>query len=153
MSLDVYLNAPKAMPGDPAGPRIFVRRNGSTEEITRAEWDELHPGREPVVFISDEVGDSCQVFSANITHNLGEMAKAAGLYEALWRPEEIGIEYARDLIAPLAVGLETLVDDPEQFRALNPPNGWGDYEGQVRFVVGYLSACVQDPDATVSVWR
>ncbi len=153
MSLDVYLNAPKALPGRPGGPRIFVRRNGSTEEISREEWDELYPGREPVVFISDEEGDTCEVFSANITHNLGEMAKAAGLYEALWRPEENGIEYARDLIVPLATGLDVLVNDPEQFRVLNPPNGWGDYEGLVRFVARYLSACVHDPDATVSVWR
>ena len=26
------------------------------------------------------------LYDANITHNLGEMAKKAGIYEALWRP-------------------------------------------------------------------
>lgn len=31
------------------GSGIFVRRNGATVEITREEWDELNPGREPVV--------------------------------------------------------------------------------------------------------
>lgn len=33
-----------------------------------------------------------EVFSANITHNLGEMADKAGIYKACWRPEEIGAE-------------------------------------------------------------
>ena len=29
------------------------------------------------------------LYSANITHNLGEMADKAGLYEALWRPHRL----------------------------------------------------------------
>lgn len=29
------------------------------------------------------------VFSQNVTHNLGKMADAAGIYYALWRPEEL----------------------------------------------------------------
>jgi hypothetical protein len=29
------------------------------------------------------------VFSQNITHNLGKMADAVGVYEACWRPEEL----------------------------------------------------------------
>lgn len=32
-----------------------------------------------------------EVFSANITHNLGAMAEAAGIYRHLWRPEEVGV--------------------------------------------------------------
>jgi hypothetical protein len=27
-----------------------------------------------------------EMYSANITHNLGDMASEAGIYEALWRP-------------------------------------------------------------------
>lgn len=30
-----------------------------------------------------------ELFSANITHNLSRMAAAAGIYECLWRPEEM----------------------------------------------------------------
>jgi hypothetical protein len=40
----------------------------------------------------------CEVYSDNITHNLGEMADAAGIYKALWRPEEIGITKAAELV-------------------------------------------------------
>jgi len=41
------------------------------------------------------------VYDANITHNLGEMADEAGVYKHLWRPEEIGLTKAAELIEPL----------------------------------------------------
>jgi hypothetical protein len=34
------------------------------------------------------------VFDLNITHNLGEMARQANLYQCLWRPEEVPITHA-----------------------------------------------------------
>jgi hypothetical protein len=93
------------------------------------------------------------VFSSNITHNLGEMAKAAGIYEALWRPEEIGITHAAQLIEPLRVGLALLKYDPKSFEKFNSPNGWGMYEHFVPMVEQYLEACKANPDAEVSVSR
>lgn len=94
-----------------------------------------------------------EVFSANITHNLGRMAREAGIYEALWRPDEIGITTAEQLIEPLTAGLALLKSDPPRFEAFNSPNGWGLYEHFVPFVEGYLEACKENPDAAVSVWR
>lgn len=94
-----------------------------------------------------------EVFSANITHNLGAMAREAGIYEALWRPEEIGVTKAEQLVEPLSAGLALLKADPPRFQAHNSPNGWGLYEHFVPFVEGYLEACKANPDAEVSVWR
>lgn len=94
-----------------------------------------------------------EVFQWNITHNLGAMAREAGIYEALWRPEEIGIEYAHQLMVPLAFGLETLRDKPEHFRKFAPENGWGTYGGLVEFVEKYLEACIENPDAEVHACR
>ena len=31
-----------------------------------------------------------ELFSSNITHNLGKMARAAGIYDALWHPNDKG---------------------------------------------------------------
>lgn len=149
MSLDVYLDMPEA-PFE-GGSGIYIRENGETREITRAEWDERFPDREPVVVPQGDSAES--VFHANITHNLNRMADEAGIYKALWRPEEIGITQARQLIEPLRAGLAALNTDPERFRALNPSNGWGDYDGLVRFVARYLAACEQYPDAAVYVSR
>lgn len=94
-----------------------------------------------------------ELWSANITHNLGPMAEAAGIYSELWRPEEIGIDKAAQLVLPLRAGLTRLVAEPSRYRAHNPPNGWGDYEGMVRFVRDYIEACGEHPDARVRVSR
>jgi hypothetical protein len=94
-----------------------------------------------------------QVFESNITHNLGAMACHADLYKALWRPEEMGIEYAHQLISPLHFGLKKLKEAPELFKVFNPENGWGTYEGLVKFVEKYLEACIANPDAEVRACR
>lgn len=93
------------------------------------------------------------VFSDNVTHNLTAMADAAGIYKALWRPEEIGATKARDVTPWLVAGLARLESRPEKFRALNPENGWGSYEGLVAFVRKYLNACLAYPDADIRVCR
>lgn len=93
------------------------------------------------------------VYDRNITHNLNRMAGEAGIYEALWRPEEIGITKAAQLIDPLTNGLALLRSDPARFKAFNPSNGCGSYEHLVEFVADYLKACEEYPDADVSVSR
>lgn len=151
MSLDVYLRTECAAPKE-HGSGIFVRDNGATKEITREEWDDRHPGHEPIIAKYWADGDD-EVYSRNITHNLGRMAGAAGIYEALWRPDEHGLTTAAQLVEPLTLGLMALRDDPEKFKALNPPNGWGSYEGLVAFVADYLAACERHPTAKVEVSR
>jgi hypothetical protein len=159
MSLDVYLTLDKSEIensyfNEKVGSGIFIREEGSTKEISREEWDRRYPGEEPVtVKYEEEDKDEMEVFAANITHNLNKMAEEAGIYKELWRPEEKGIEKASELIKPLSVGLDKLRSNPKRFKRLNPPNGWGDYEGLVDFVDKYMIACIKFPDAKVSVWR
>lgn len=94
-----------------------------------------------------------EIYSANITHNLGKMAEAAGIYMHLWRPEEIGVTKAADLVVPLRDGLTKLEAEPGKFKAYDSPNGWGLYEHFVPFVRNYLEACENSPEANVSVSR
>lgn len=94
-----------------------------------------------------------EVYSGNITHNLNDMAQAAGIYQHLWRPDEIGITRAGELVEPLREGLKLLRADPEKFKAFNPSNKWGDYDGLVDFVDSYLAACEKNPSAFVWVSR
>jgi hypothetical protein len=93
------------------------------------------------------------VFENNITHNLTEMAKEGGFYKHLWRPEALGYTHAFQLIEPLESALERLLEEPDRFKKFNPKNGWGDYEGLVRFVEAYLNACKEHPMAKVEVSR
>ncbi len=94
-----------------------------------------------------------EVFDANITHNLGEMAQAAGIYKHLWRPEEVGASKAHHLIEPLREGLERLKSDPPKYAAFNATNSWGTYDQFVPWVEKYLNACIENPDADISVSR
>ena len=93
------------------------------------------------------------IYDHNITHNLNKMADEAGIYKHLWRPEEIEITKAAQLIEPLREGLSLLLSDPERFKKFDPENKWGDYDGLVNFVREYLAACEENPNASVSVSR
>lgn len=113
------------------------------------------------------------VYNANITHNLGEMASEAGIYEALWRPHRLKEGYnipkddheaewefednqiikASEIIEFLKRGLADLKARPEHFEKFNSPNGWGVYEHFVPFVEKYLEACKECLDAIVEVSR
>jgi hypothetical protein len=94
-----------------------------------------------------------EIYSDNITHNLNTMAGAAGLYEYLWRPDEFNLTKAAQLIEPLTLGLARLKSDPTNFKKYDSPNGWGTYEHFVPFVEKYLAACIEHPDADISVSR
>ena len=90
-----------------------------------------------------------EVFTKNITHNLTQMAKKAELYYPLWRPDEIDLEKAEDLIGPLEKGLKILEQDPAKMKKYNPDNGWGVYEYLVEFTRAYLQACKDHPKARI----
>ena len=81
------------------------------------------------------------------------MADEAGIYMELWRPDEIGITRAKELIEPLTNGLELLKSDPSRFEVFNAPNGWGMYEHFVPFVEKYLNACIENPNAIISTCK
>ena len=89
------------------------------------------------------------IFHANITHNLNRMAQEVGFYGELWRPAELGIIKAEQLIKPLTKGLEKLKEDPVRFSRFNAPNGWGVYDNLVEFTSNYLEACKEFPKTTV----
>lgn len=114
-----------------------------------------------------------EVYSANITHNLGKMADEAGIYEALWRPYrtldgycipednyDAAYEYedsvtilAKEIIPYLEKGLADLKARPEHFETFNSSNGWGMYVNFVPFVEKYLNACKEFPESIVETWR
>jgi hypothetical protein len=77
----------------------------------------------------------------------------AGIYKALWRPEEIGAKYAKDIIEIVEKGLADLKARPKYFEQFNNPNGWGMYEHFVPFVAKYLEALKEYPEAKIEVSR
>lgn len=103
------------------------------------------------VHLTDAEGQA--VFSANITHNMGAMAREAGIYECLWRPDEHGITKAVQIIEPLAAGVVRLATEKARFDVFNPSNGWGSWEVFLPWCAEYLQACRDNQDADVRVSR
>lgn len=98
-------------------------------------------------------GKGDEEFWQNITHNLGEMAGEAGIYEAVWRPDENGIVKAKQLIPILEKGITEMETKPEHFKKFDSPNGWGSYENFLPWLRKYLEACRSNPDAEIEVCR
>lgn len=94
-----------------------------------------------------------EIYEANITHNLKEMADRAGIYLAIWRPEELNIKKAKYLIPYIENGLLKLKSDPEYYKQFNPKNGWGNYDIFVSFLEKYLKACIENEEAEIDVSR
>jgi len=91
------------------GTGVFVRDSGGTRELSFSEVKEKYPDSD----IEEKEFETNEVFDYNITHNLTDMAEAAGIYRALWRPEEIDINTASQLIPILADGLNKLLSSPD----------------------------------------
>lgn len=92
-----------------------------------------------------------EVFDQNITHNLGNMAEAAGLYMPIWCPEEVGINRAEDLLPLLQSGIDKMEKDPEAFKEHDAPNGWGTYEDFLPWLIKLRDACEEYPLAKISI--
>lgn len=114
--------------------------------LTRKKWISYDGGKTHTV-------ETETVYEANITHNLGEMANEAGIYIHLWRPKEIGITKAKELIAPLTKGLADMKARPEHYEQFNAPNGWGLYKHFVPWIEEYLEAAKEYPDTNIVVSR
>lgn len=91
--------------------------------------------------------------SQNITHNLNDMARAAGFYDALWRPDENGIVTAKQLADAIEPGLADMKSNPAKYKVHDSINGWGTYEGFIPWLNQLVDACRRNPDALVKVSR
>lgn len=90
-----------------------------------------------------------ELYSTNITHNLIAMADEAGIYKALWHPEELGITTAGRLIPIFEMAIVDMKARPDFYKKLNPANGWGSYNVFIPWIAEYLQACKENPEALV----
>lgn len=83
----------------------------------------------------------------NYTYNAGPMFRQAlgcGLIDLEGKP---GAE-----IEPLlARAVAHMVEHPEIYEPMNPPNGWGDYDGARRYLTEVWRACQKHPKAYLAV--
>lgn len=139
MSLDIDLRYPQE-PTDQEKAVALLRANGFEKQAER-----LSCTPDP-----EYIG---AVFSDNYTHNANKMASEAGIYEVVWRPDEVGITHAKQIVEKLEAGIKLMRDEPERFIALQPENGWGSYDSFLPWLERYLKACKAHPEALVSADR
>lgn len=125
MSLDVHINFK-----EPRMSNYFLEHPYSYGFLTDGDKDNF-------------TEESC--WWGNITHNLGEMASNipvgdSTLYMACWRPEEIGIKTAGELLPLIIEGLHYMIDHRKELEKYNSPNGWGTYNGFMKFLLNYKQA-------------
>lgn len=86
--------------------------------------------------------------SHNATHNLTPMWSKAGCYSVLY--ESHG-KPAKEILSPLITGLTNMLKNSEEYRKLEPSNGWGDYDGAIEFLVRVIKDCASNPDTIIEV--
>ncbi len=66
---------------------------------------------------------------SGLTYNLSSMLKAGGI-----DLNKFDGEYPERIVDKLRSLRTQMIENPSRFKVHNPPNGWGDYEGCLRFV-------------------
>lgn len=77
-----------------------------------------------------------RIFDRNPTYNLGPMWRAAGIdWDALEGKDG-------NVVGPaIEAAIATLRAEPEKFRAMEPANRWGTYEGLLEVLELLVEAC------------
>lgn len=91
-----------------------------------------------------------EIDSKNITHNLKDMWKEAGVYEALYLSEG---KRAMDVLPALKEGLELMKENPERFKVFDSPNGWGKYKHALPWLEELVEKFNEHPDAVIEICR
>lgn len=93
-------------------------------------------------------GQGKEGWSDNYTSNVTPMWKEAGVYDALYFSEG---KTTAEVVIAVSKGVLDMEENPEKYRAMNPPNGWGDYDSALKFLQEFLIECAEDPDAVIGV--
>lgn len=90
----------------------------------------------------------------NLTYNLSPMLRSAGFPG--WG-DVVGNDLSpapcgRRVVPVFEKVLAELRANPEKYRAMNPPNGWGTYEQAVEVFADFIEKVKPHPDAKVGSW-
>ena len=84
----------------------------------------------------------------NYTSNAGVMFAKAGLSHFGGTLNRMEAPRAVIILKDVITAME---EDPATYRALEPPNGWGDYDSALEFITKVYRLCLAHPKATLRV--
>ncbi len=100
------------------------------------------------LYMDTGAGNSAECGWWNMTSNVAPMWRRAGADLS-----EFDGKNAFACVGTLNQAIQTMATRPTEYEALNPENGWGDYEGCLKFLQAVRDACERHPLATVRVSR
>lgn len=93
------------------------------------------------------VGET-EVSGKNITHNLTDMWKALGIYDALYNSAG---KTAKEVLPILEEGLQKMRKDPHEYKKYDSPNGWGLYENALPWLAELVADFAEYPDGVIDI--
>lgn len=109
------------------------------------------------VYLSINTGKEQHIIQdcGNYTSNVWKM------YRKAFRPpgqeeDSAGIQTIHGMLAKdaeplLHMAIRAMMDDRVFYRSLNPENGWGNYEGALKYLQDIHTACIEHPACTIEV--
>jgi hypothetical protein len=90
----------------------------------------------------------CEVYWANITHNLGEMWNKAGIYDDLYNSKG---KKGKDILNNLIIARDKMLMNPEYYKQFNAKNGWGIYDNAIKFLENLIIAIEENPESIINI--
>lgn len=95
-------------------------------------------------------GKEIELFSKNITHNISPMWRKAEIFDELYESDG---KQPKEIVEQLEQGLFMMQINSEDYKLLNPKNGWGNYEYAIKFLSQVIEACKLYPEAKIKISR
>lgn len=102
--------------------------------------------------VKDVDGHEHEVGEWGCTYNVSPMLRGAGLEMPEWTQEWIEKADSKTIASRLGDTIATLEADPGKFKAMNPSNGWGSYDGLLETLKDIHRVALEYPSATWSAW-
>lgn len=114
---------------------------------------------------ADDYVEETDTWWANVTHNMGKMARAipvssnnenasATLYDYVWRPDEQEEKVDTTvMLRVLTEGIGYMISHRKDLLKFNPENGWGSYDSFLHWLIDYKNICEDHPECEVIASR
>jgi hypothetical protein len=96
-------------------------------------------GAEPLEVCVAEVGN----YTSNVARMWGDaLGHSLG---------DLKDKNAGDSLPALTAAVDRMLANPDHYRAMEPSNGWGDYDGALSYLRGLRDACLVHPKAVIHI--
>lgn len=91
-----------------------------------------------------------EIYEGNVTYNLADMYyKCIDKEEGFRKLDGMNCKQALLIINN---AIQDMLNNSDEYRKLNPKNGWGSYEGLLKVLQDLRACCENNPDGKINVY-